>query len=376
MPESMVRRGFGGPAIALLLLVACGKGAAPAPSSAVPVLVADVVLGPATVTLELPGELRSPGEATVSAEIAATVEDAPAREGQVVRRGDVLVRFDDRPQQIALRQAQARLQQADAQRAVRAAALDRVRATMQRLLDVAQQDPAGVSLRDAEDARFALVEAEAALQAATADAAMRAAEVDAAQLDVERTRLRAPVEGTVARQLARVGQRVAPGAELARIAVGGGLEGLFDAGEDQAGRIAAGMPVEVQVAGRAAWTGTVSGVVPAADGASRNQRIRVAIEPPPERWVPGLAARARVETLRLDTALQVPRDAVVQGAVHVVRDDKAARVSVTVLHDAGATLIVEAALQAGDDVVVRGNEALSDGSSVKVIETRSAGGAP
>jgi RND family efflux transporter MFP subunit len=364
---------------ALLALLACAEPPAPPRPSAVPVLVEDVARGSVAVHVELPGELRSPSESVAAAEISGVVLAAPVRAGQSVKRGDLLVRLDDRPQQIAVTQARARLEQARAQEEVRAAALERVRVTSARLLEVSTRDPAAVSARDLEDATLAVAEAEAAQRAAAADVAVRVAEVDAAALDLTRTRMLAPTDGVVARQDARIGQRVAPGVELVRLAGAGPLEGLFDVGESQGARVRVGAPVEVfvDVRGGVPWVGTLAGVVPAADGTARNQRARTAISPVPEGWVAGLAARARVEVERLENALTVPRDALTQGAVFRVTDGKATKVPVTVLHELEGRLVVTGALEEGDDVVVRGNEALSDGAAVTVVGPGGApGGAP
>lgn len=351
-------------------MLACGGDAAPPRSFTVPVVTAPVVRGPAEVRVTLDGEVRSPGEALISAEIAGTVTDVPARIGSDVRRGEVLLELDGRPARIALAQAKAGVSQADATVAVKRAAFDRVRVASSRILEVAAKDPGAISSREVEDARLGLSEAESAWRAGEAELAVRAAAAEAAELDVARTVLRSPVAGIVSRQEARIGQRVTPGTLLAGVVAGGALEVVLDVGEVWAGRIVPGAAVAVSVPSRPdiVAAGVIGGVVPAAETGSRNQRARVDLPDPPPGLIPGLAVRAVVEVEKIADALQVPRDAVSGGAVYVVAESKAVRVPVTVRSDAGAVLVVEGSVEAGANVVVRGNEALQDGTPVSVVQ--------
>lgn len=353
----------------LALLLACAEAPPARPPAAVPVVAEAVVRGPVEVRLELSGEVRSPSEAQVAVEIAAPVIAVPARVGTPVRAGDELVRLDARPFEIARKAAAARVQQAEAQVAVRRSAVDRVDLTTRRVLEVRERDPASVSALDAEDAALALQEARAQLQAAEADLAAARAQLDAAELDLRRTRVVSPVDGVVARQDAKVGQRVPAGTMVAVVVGAGPLEAVLDLGEQQAGQVAPGAPVVVSLLARPSVqaTGVVSGVVASADGYSRNQRVRVDLPSPPPEMLAGLAVRGVVEVQRLDDGIQVPRDAVGRGAVFVVAEGKAKKVPVLVRFDLGETLVVDGPLEGGAQVVVRGNEALQDGADVNVV---------
>ncbi|MBM4393461.1 MAG: hypothetical protein FJ090_20245, partial [Deltaproteobacteria bacterium] len=104
-----------------------------------------------------------------------------------------------------------------------------------------------------------------------------------------------------------------------------------------------------------------------AQGSGRTQRLRVVLNGAPLGLLPGMAVRGEVVVAELANALAVPRDAVVNGAVFVVDGDKAREVRVTVLDAGRDSLVVDAMLAAGDRVVVRGNEALSDGGAVSPV---------
>jgi cobalt-zinc-cadmium efflux system membrane fusion protein len=350
-----------------VFLLACAGGAQAPKAFSVPVVVAPVERGPFRAVASLTGELQSPREGVLAAEISGTVAEAPRRLGDRVEAGDLVVRLDARSQQIALRQAEAARERAGADVAVREAALGREKFQTQRVLSVAAHDPGAVSEGEAEAARLGLQEAEAQVAAARGELAARDAAVDAARLDLARTRLEAPFAGVVSRQDARTGQRVGAGTVLAGVLGIGALEAVLDAGEAWAGRITPGVATEVRNSAGETAVGVVAGVVPAAQGGARNQRVRVDITEPPSGFIPGLPVTATVVVSTLADALLVPRDAVAQGTVFVVAEGKARRVPVQQAGDGGVIVAVEGALSAGELVVVRGNEALQDGSPVTVV---------
>ncbi len=356
----------------LILLLGCQKAASGPPAFTVPVVLGSVQRGPAVVRQHLLGELTSLAESSVAAETAGTVEAVPARVGSPVAVGTLLVQLDPAAARIALDAAQARQAAAEADVAGRIAARDRLEADRARLGKVQGSQPDAVSAQALQDAELRLQEAQAALDAALANRELRRAEVAAARLELARCSLRSPVAGVVARQDARIGQRVAPGTVLVEVVATGELEALLDLGEGQAGQILQGSPLVLQVPGRVelgSYEGQVGGVVPAAESRSRNQKLRVDLAIPPTGWLPGMAVEGEVQVAALSDAVQVPRDAVFGGAVFAVADGKAKKVPVQLRYDAGAMLVVEAELAGVDQVVVRGNEALQDGSPVTVVGT-------
>lgn len=331
---------------------------------------APVQRGPTSVRHNLVGELRSVAESAVAAETSGTVDLVPARVGSPVQVGDLLVRLDSRSARITLAAADARLAAAQAELAGRSASRDRAEAERARLGKVMGARPDAISASALQEVELALAEAQAAVDAAQASLSLRRAERDAAQLELERCSLRSPVVGVVARQDARIGQRVAVGSFLVQVVATGELEALLDVGEGQAGRVLPGAPLTLLLSGRpelGRLETVVAGVVPAADGSSRNQKLRADLASAPAGWLPGLAVEGEVEVASLSEALQVPRDAVSGGAVYAIADGKAKKIPILVRFEAGAALVVEGELSGVDLVVVRGNEALSDGAAVTVV---------
>ena len=186
--------------------------------------------------------------AQITPRIDGTHTSEPVRDTDHVHRGQVLATIDPADQQLAVQQAQANLllarqrvtqyfasvASAQAQVSARQADLARAKVDYDRRAALAQSG--AVSGDELTTARNGLQTAEAALdqtnqQLASAKALVasgsantnpevRAAEVALAraQLDLDRTVIRAPIDGIVAQNTAQIGQRVQAGASLMTVA--------------------------------------------------------------------------------------------------------------------------------------------------------------
>ena len=199
--------------------------------------------------------------ATVTPQIAATVKTADIYDTKPVKAGDVLVTLDDTDAQLALAQARAQLDQArrqvkgyytaDTTLAAQATAAQAEVASAEAALAQAQKAYddrkslaaiGAVAGEDLTNAKAALDKAQAAAAAARAQAAaaqgqraqnavlisdndveanpaVKAAEVrvQQAQVDVDRTVIRAPISGVIAKNTVEVGQRVQVGTPIMTI---------------------------------------------------------------------------------------------------------------------------------------------------------------
>lgn len=260
----------------------------------------------------------------ITSEIPGTVRAVYVDDTQHVERGQLLVEIDPSDAQVAMAQAEAELArtvrqvrslfaQAEGLRAElreREVLLKAARADLARREQVASEG--GVSFEDLQHARDQVAQLEAALhvtreslhttvvQIEATDVATHpqvlaaAARVRDAELALERTRIYAPVTGTVARRSVQIGSRIAPGAPL--MAVVPLDEAWVDANfkEVQLSQVRIGQPVELhsdfygddvvyhgRVAGLGAGSGSAFALLPA-QNASGNwikvvQRVPVRI---------------------------------------------------------------------------------------------------
>ena len=266
--------------------------------------------------------------AQVTPLIAGTISDVRVADTAQVKKGDVLVRLDNSDTKLALASAEAAL--AHARRSVAQslatsgglsaevlgaqAALEKARSDYARRAPLA--GTGAVSQEELTSAANALRMAEARLEAARQqlaaslamtegttveshpDVAAARARRDAARLDYQRTVLRAPMDGVIARRQAQVGQRVAPGAVLMWVVPVGQVYVDANFKEGQLARVRIGQSAELtsdlyggdvvyhgKVVGLGGGTGSAFALIPAQNATGnwikvvQRLPVRIALDP-------------------------------------------------------------------------------------------------
>ena len=181
----------GAPAMALML-VACGKPAAPPPPP--PPSVGYVALAEQAVTLtsQLPGRTSAYETSEVRPQVNGLVEARLFTEGDQVARGQALYRIDAQPYQAQAANARAALARARAAIAS-SAALARRYGELVKINAIAKQD---------------FENAQTSAAQARADVAAQQAALRTAQIDLARTTVRAPIAGRIGRSTYTTGALV------------------------------------------------------------------------------------------------------------------------------------------------------------------------
>lgn len=325
---------------------AAGGGAAP-----VQVVLAPVEMRDTQQVLQLPGSGRAPRETTLQPAVAGEVERVLLKAGRRVAAGELLVQLADRPQRIAVAQAEAALE-----------AARRLAARYERT-DGSGAIPASVI----DDARHAVRVAELALQAAREALADRA--------------LRAPFAGVVGLAAVSVGDRVGTDTVLGTLDDRRVLWVDFALPEQHLAQVAVGRPLEVQTP---AWrgerfAGRVLEVDSRVDATTRAVRVRAEVPNAGDRLRPGMSFEVALGLPGQGRRPAVPELALQWGRegayVWAVREGAARQVAVSVLQRVGEEVWLEAELAAGDRVVVEGVQRLREGRRVQPLGER-AGSAP
>ena len=150
--------------------------------------------------------------AVVTAQIEGPVAAVNVNDSQQVKRGDVLIVIDDTDARLALRQAEADLARAHAQMASATSDVERSGIDLQRREAlVASGSVSGDELTKVINGAS---EARASLNAARAAVELAEARVDKAKVDLDRTVIRSPIDGVIARRQVQLGQRVQPSTPL------------------------------------------------------------------------------------------------------------------------------------------------------------------
>ncbi|MCL2765694.1 MAG: efflux RND transporter periplasmic adaptor subunit [Treponema sp.] len=194
----------------------------------------------------------------------------------------------------------------------------------------------------------------------------------------------APISGTIVAIPAQVGMTVSQAVPLARIAGGGGLEIRLFVAERFISRMALNLPCEVTLD---AWPGeifrgSISELSPTVDLASRTMEVRVNVTDPRSMLKPGMFAQVRIITERKDNIVKIPASAVINrfGEQYVYVTEKTGSnaegedtyivnkriITPGILID--GVMEITSGLSSDEEVVVRGQTLLDDGSRVNIIE--------
>jgi len=185
-------------AVALLTVLAgCDRqsGAASPPVPPPPtVRVSQPVPREVTETDEYTGRLEAAETVEVRARVSGFIDSAPFEEGSVVRAGDLLFEIDARPFQAEADRAAAEVSRAQAQLARDASELKRLESIR----------GGAVNEKEIQDARYNKAASESALAAAWAA-------MESARLNVQFTRVTAPIGGRISRKYVTPGNLITAG---------------------------------------------------------------------------------------------------------------------------------------------------------------------
>lgn len=363
--------------VAALVLAACSGAGSPQDAGeerAARVQVASSTPADFGEQFTISGTLTAERSTRLSPRVDGLVAKMHVDAGDRVRSGQVLMELDP----AVGRQALLRVRAQAAEAAAAVAESERLYEEARRL---GKDQYIAASQVDAREAELEL--ARAALSSA------RASEREQAEL-VQRHALPAPFAGVIAEKMAEVGEWVQRGTPVlalvatdrVRLDVQVPQERYADIDED------AEVTVVADALGNQPLRARVGAKVPVTDPGARTFLLRLLVEDPQGRLLPGTSARAEFALPAREAALAVPRDAllrqpdggyslfVVQEAAEGQRAGAAGRGArlvarqrtVTVLRDQGDMAAVTEGLQPGERVVVRGNEALRDGQAVRLVE--------
>jgi membrane fusion protein (multidrug efflux system) len=200
---------------------------------------------------------------------------------------------------------------------------------------------------------------------------LREAERDAAREQLKRRQLLARFDGVMADVRVDPGEVVMPGNPVAMLLDFELMKLELGVPSYQVERVRAGAPVRitVQALGQQTLQGTVHLVAPSPAAGEHLYEVEVLVPNPDGRLRPGMSARARIVTDRMERVLVIPLEAV------VVRDGR--RVVFLVEDGRARSLDAERGIIDGDyvvlmthpstaEVVVRGQHDLRDGDSVRI----------
>lgn len=312
-----------------------------------------------TYTLNAVGSVEAFEKVQVTARVAGVIEKVQFAEGSRVSGGQVLVEVEPERYKLAVESAQAAHNKAVAARSDAEAGLKR-RET------VDTQNPGLIPGEEIETWRTKVL-------VAAAEMAQTGATLNQAQLNLHDAYVRAPVAGIVQTRTVQTGQYVQPGSVLATLVRRDPLLLRFQATEQDAPRLQPGMKAFFRVGDRGQeFQAKIIHVAASADDSTRMVAVTAeVIDKAKETLRSGSFAEVRVPVGNARPLPVVPQTAIRPSEkgflAFVVVDGKASeRILTPGMRTADGNVEVLAGLKAGEMLVVRGAEALSDGVAVRV----------
>ena len=162
--------------------------------------------GDVTATVLASGQIEASQLVSVGARVSGRIESLPVTLGQTVRKGDLIAQMDSLDQQNEVRQAEADLANIQAQIAAKTAGLTRARQVLDRQTRLGSNN---FSSRETVESATADVDvALAELDALAAQKARAEVSLSTARIGLERTRITAPMDGTVVAVVVEAGQTI------------------------------------------------------------------------------------------------------------------------------------------------------------------------
>jgi membrane fusion protein, multidrug efflux system len=312
--------------------------------------------------IEVTGAVEATDDAVLSAQANGSVVTL-ASLGQFVRAGQVVAQLDPRIPEAAVRQAQA---QVDAARSASELAEDNLRRNEPLYRDSVISPLEFENVRSqASQARANLAQAEAALAQA--------------REQLRNTRVTAPFSGTVEEHFVRRGEQITAGARVARIVSTARVKVRAGVPERYAGDVTRGTRVMVDLRaydGIGRRPATVTFVGGAVDPQNRTFPIEVEIANPDGTIKPEMVASVYVTRSQIPDVIVLPRPALMREEtgymVYVVDRNgtipRAERRAVSTGASYANEIVVSAGLAEGEEVIVLGQNNVSHGDPLNIVE--------
>lgn len=310
-------------------------GGAPPP---MPVEVAVAATDTVVDAINASGTVEAIQSIELRPDIEGRVTQILVREGMPVARGTALFKVDDA-------ELRAEVARAEAERDLARQALVRTREL------IAQQASSQGDLERAE-----------------ATARSTEAQLDLLSVRLRRTTVRAPFAGVAGQRFVSLGDYVTTDSRLVALQTVDPQRASFQVPERYAEALDVGQRVVFRVAalpGRE-FTGTVDFVDPVVQLPGRTITVKARVPNPKRELQAGMFIEARLATAVRPNAVVIPEDAILplQGAslVWVAKDGKATRRQVELGVRSPGFVEVRAGVAGGEQVVVAGQERLSEGA--------------
>lgn len=362
--------------ILALCLAACSDGqptASNAPKGETEVNVMALMPGSIPITSELPGRTVAFNTAEIRPQVSGLIKSRAFIEGTDVKQGDLLYEIDAASYDAAAQSARATLERAQAAERNAQTKTDRLKKL---------SDQQAISSQDYEDAELALGQAKA--DVASANAAIRTAEIN-----VDRTRIRATIDGRIDRSTVNMGALVTAEQTTALTTIRQ-LDPIYVEVTEPSERVlqfrqatssgslkAAAAPVvhlTLEDGSTYPQTGELQFSEASISETSGTVIVRAIFPNPNHLLLPGMYVRARIDVGVVENSYLVPQRSVTRNADGeaiakvVAAAGKVEQRILKVNRSAGSNWVVTGGIDQGDRLIVEGGQKAEIGQAVKTVD--------
>ncbi len=311
------------------------------------------------------GTVRGQTELELKFEVNGTIKELHFREGDLVKAGQALSRLDDQEGRLRVEYAESKRQTAESQLKLAKKRLS-VSEDLYKL--------GAIILPKLEESRIEVEQAQT--QVITAEK-----ELNLAQHEMERTILKAPMDGVIGVRHGEVGEVVTPQTAIATLMDVNSVYVEVGIIERDIERIRLGQRVKVSVDSlpNTTFDGRIDNLAPLVEGKSRTLTAKVKVDNAQGQLLPGMFARSEIAVFEKPDALVIPLPALKDNdgdgksdSVFVAEGEKAVLKPVTVGYQTTDYAEVSQGLQEGDQVITEARGNLKDGSGVTFLEQEEA----
>lgn len=322
-----------------------------------PVRAMQLAASDVAVDAEFSGEVRARIESRLGFRVGGKIVARKVDVGTVVKKGQVLMQLDPQDLQLAQAQALAGLRSAETNR-------DLAQAELKRYQELRAKNFVSAAVLDAKDAGFKASQA-------NVDAAQAAYRGQSNQAGY--SALVADIDGVVTAVDAEVGQVVAAGTPVVRVAKHGEKEVVIGLPEDKVDSLRRVADVQIRLWADPQRTvaGKIREISPVADAATRTYTVKVTLPDTLEDAKLGMTAVVQFNAKTAAPQIKVPLTALYYEksatSVWLVERNTVKLVPVTVGGAVGNDIVLSSGVKAGQTVVTAGVNLLKPGQQVKIL---------
>ncbi len=386
------------------------SGAQRAARTEVPVQVTPVVSKSLTYSLKVTGDILPLMQVDLFPKVSGYLERIDVHIGDVVKQGQVVAQIDQtdflqKVKEIEAKVAQAKAQFTEIETGTRTEELRQAEETVrqaqsrfenaklqhERIEALYKREVISKKERDIADMDFTVAEAqlassqqnlkllrEGARQEVREGSQAKLRETEAI-LEQERTRLQnakivAPFRGEISRKYVDAGALVSGSTPLVSLVHTETLKIVANVLEKDIPLLRAGMNAKIRTESYPdrVFEGRVEKVNSALDLPTRTLQVEIYISNLDRLLKPGMFSNVEVVLLTKPQTLLIPREAILEAGnemfVFVAKGNKALRKSITIGYEQERMVEVLQGLNEGDQVVVRGQQLIREGSAIRVVE--------